>query len=156
MSFEPTRVAGEKVPEIDERDLAAGAAFNPGALLVVDANGDYAECGADPAAVAAVAANGAGADTTGFIRTGMKEFPPGRMVATLVKNNQKFRAKYVGTLPAADGGSYGVVLDADGDWKVDFDEVTTLVVKLVGRLTDAPLNQPYVEVVFLPGVVQVF
>lgn len=154
MSFEPTRVAGEKVPEIDERDYAAGSTFNQGALLLVDANGLYAECGADPAAIAAVADCGVGTDTSGFIRTGKKEFPPGRVRGTMVKNGQKFKAKYVGALPAADGGSYGVIKDADGFWKVDFNEVAATRVRLVGRLTDAPMNQPFVEVVFLPSAVQ--
>jgi hypothetical protein len=50
---------------------------------------------------------------------------------------------------------YGVVLDADGQWKVDFAEVVNTRLKLVKKLTDAPENRNEVEVVFLAANVQI-
>lgn len=155
MSFTAGRMMAAHTPRVRELPVAAGAGFLRGALLVKDANGAWAECGADPAAVAAVAESDYGADTSGFIHTAKKEFPPGYMQATLVSDEQSFIAEYTGTLPAADGGSYGVVRSADSKWRVDFGETTALVVKLVGRRTTSPENVAKVEVVFLPAVVQV-
>src|SRR5688500_14218353 len=131
------RLRSGHTPVIREKDVAAGADFLKGALLLMDATGKWAECGADPAAIAAVSESGFGVDSTGFVRTGKREFPPGRCQATLVANEQEFHAEYVGTLPAADGGSYGVVRDTDSRWKVDFAETVNTRLKLVGRLTDS-------------------
>lgn len=156
MSFIASRLRGMGgTPKVKERPLAAGASGLKGALLLVDANGAYATCGADPAAIAAVALSDYGVDSGGFIHTGKKEFPPGFMQAVSVQDNQPFHAEYVGALPAADGGSYGVVLDADGRWKVDFTEVAATRVKLVGRLTNSPENRNRVEVVVLAANVQI-
>lgn len=156
MSFIVARLHGTKVPPVKELPVAAGAAFETGALLIRDANGAWAECGADPAVVGAVAESGFGADTSGFAHLGRKEFPTGFMQATKVQGEQHFHAEYVGTLPAAAGGAYGVVRDTDSRWKVDFADTTNQVVRLVNiEWTQAPLNKNRVEVVFLPGVVQI-
>lgn len=154
MSFIPARLRAGMTPKTKERPLAAGASGKKGALLLVDANGAYATCGADPAAIAAVAASDYGANATGF-GLGTHEFPPGFMQGYSVQDNQPFHAQYVGALPAADGGSYGVVLDADGQWKVDFGEAVNTRVKLVKKLTDSPENRNRVEVVFLAANVQI-
>jgi hypothetical protein len=53
MSFQSLSSAGGHDTPDKERPLAAGAAGKRGALLLVDANGAYATCGADPAAIAA-------------------------------------------------------------------------------------------------------
>jgi hypothetical protein len=155
MSFHPSRLRAGLTPRVKERPLAAGAAGKRGALLLVDANGAYATCGADPAAIAAVALSDYGPDTSGFNHLGASGFPPGYMQAASVQDNQPFKAQYVGALPAAEGGSYGVVLDADGQWKVDFAEVVNTRLKLVKKLTDAPENRNEVEVVFLAANVQI-
>ena len=155
MSFKLARLRGMSLPKHVELPVAAGASFNEGALLLKDANGDYAECGADPAAIAAVAQSAYGADTDGFGGHGKKEFPPGYMQGTAVQDEVPFRAQYVGALPAADGGAYGVVRDADGRWKVDFGETVATRVRLVKRYTGSPENLAEVEVVFLPANVQV-
>lgn len=155
MSFFASRLNGRGAPRTRELAVAAEADFYRGALLVKDSNGLWAECGADPASVGGVAETDYRADSTGFSRLGRSEFPPGYMQGTLVTDEQKFFAAYVGTLPAADGGSYGVVRDTDGKWKVDFAETTNLVVKLVGRRTGSPENVALVEVTFLPAVVQI-
>jgi hypothetical protein len=156
MSFITARLHGTKVPPVRELPVASGAAFETGALLIKNNDGAYAECGADPTAVAAVAESGFGADTSGFNHLARKEFPPGMMQATKVMGEQPFHAEYVGTLPAAAGGSYGVVRDTDGRWKVDFADTTNLVVRLISLdWTKSPLNRKRVEVIFLPAVVQI-
>lgn len=155
MSFIPARLRAGLTPKTKERPLAAGASGKKGALLLVDANGAYATCGADPAAIAAVSASDYGSDTSGFSHLGTKEFPPGYMQGYSVQDNQPFHAEYVGALPAADGGSYGVVLDADGRWKVDFGDAVNTRVKLTKKLTDSPENRNRVEVVFLVANVQI-
>lgn len=144
---------GGFVPPLVERALAAGYAEAQGALLVVNGSGQYAACGADPPLIAAVANGPGGTDTSGFNILGTKEFPPGYMQGIPLAGN-RFRAPYVGTLPAADGGQYGVIRDADGIWKVDFDEVAAVVLTLVGRFTNDPEDQPEVLVEFLPSVIQ--
>lgn len=145
---------GEDVPRIVERTVAAAQSFLEGALLLIDGSNNAAECGADPAAIAGVAISAYGADTTGFVRTGEKEFPPGKMqiIAAL---GREFTARYVGTLPAADGALYGVVKDSDGYWKVDFTETVNPRLKLVNRRTASPENVARVTVKFLDANVQI-
>lgn len=155
MSFRPSRYPGGMIPRTVNRPLAAGASGLRGAALLVDANGAYATCGADPAAIAAVAATDYGADTSGFNHTGSKNFPPGYLQGHSIEEGQLFAAEYVGVLPAAAGGSYGIVLDADGKWKVDFGEAVATRVKLVRLLTGSPENRPEVEVEFLVANIQV-
>ena len=156
MSFQLAHLEGGGMPRTLEKAVAAAQAFEGGALLLMDANGQWAECGADPAAIAAVAITGYGPDTTGFVRTGKKEFPPGYMQGISVANEKLFSAEYVGALPAADGGVFGVGRDTDGRWKVDFAETTATRVKLVNRSwTQAPLNKNRVVVAFLQANVQV-
>lgn len=154
MSFTVARLRGTKVTPVVELAVASSQAWEPGALLVKNGSGIWAECGADPTSVAAVALSGYGADSSGFTY-GRREFPPGMMQGAKVQDEISFLAKYVGTLPAADGASYGVVRDTDGQWKVDFSDTTNLVVRLVGRRTNSPENVAKVEVVFLPAVVQI-
>jgi hypothetical protein len=155
MSFILAESQDGSIPRVVERSNAAGQAYNKGALLLVDGSNNFAECGADPAAIACVAEAGAGADTANFVNVlGVKGFPPGKNQGTYIKD-QVFSARYVGTLPAADGGSYGVVRDTDGLWKVDFAETVNTRLKLVGRMTGSPENQPRVKVKFLDANVQV-
>lgn len=156
MGFVLATLDGQSIPKCVEKDSAAAADFPMGSLLLVDGNGDFAECGADPALVAAVAASGVGPDTAfGANRLGVKGFPPGRVQAFPVQNFQRFRAKYVGTLPSVTGGTYGVVKDTDGEWKVDFAEVTAMQVKLVELPALDPLDgDARVTVIFLTAKVQ--
>ena len=154
MSFYQAHPDGTDVPRIVTRPIAAGQAWNTGALLILDANGAFVECGADPALVAAVALAPTGADTSGFNILGQKAFPPGWAQAEPVGYRKPFCAKYVGTLPAADGAEYGVVRDTDGLWKVDFAETTAKVVTLVDRRTTSPENLGIVVVRFREAIVQ--
>ena len=132
-----------------------------GALLVDDGNGNWAVCGANPALIGAVALTNGGADTTslagvgGFNIRGRKEFPNNTMQGILVQNSIRFRAKFIGTIPATAGGSYGVIRDTDGIWKVDFTNTATPRVKLVNiDNTTTPEKQTYVAVTFLAANVQ--
>lgn len=155
MSFQLAHLKGAHVPRTVQHSLADGQDFEKGALLLVDANGQYAEVGANPSAIAAIALSGAGPDDSGFNRLGTKGFPPGYTQGVAVADETVFSARYVGTLPAAAGGSYGVVRDTDGQWKVNFADTANAVVKLVNtEWTESPLNKPRVLVTFLPGNVQ--
>lgn len=154
MSFRLARLVGQSVPNHVELPYTSGSTFTRGALLLKNASNEWAECGADPAAIAAVSEVGVGTDTAGYGGHGYKEFPQGYAQAIPVQDEVRFLAEYVGSLPAADGGSYGVVKDADGDWKVDFAETVATRVKLVGRRTTAPENLALVEVIFLAANVQ--
>ena len=155
MSFRLARLHGRSVPRTRTYPYAAGSTFKKGALLVRDASGNWAECGADPASIGGVAEHHVGTDTDGFGGHGYKEFPQGFAMATLVQDEVSFLASYVGALPAAYGGLYGVILDATLGWSVDFAETVATRVRLVDRRTEAPENLALVEVVFLAANVQV-
>jgi hypothetical protein len=145
---------GKGVPRIVHKNLAAAQAFNAGALLLADASDNYAECGANPAAIAAVAVSGAGTDTSGYVRFGKKEFPPGTMQGIVV-NGTVFTARYLGSLPAANGATYDVLRDSDVDWKVNFASSANARVKLLDRRTSSPENISRVLVVVLAANVQI-
>lgn len=155
MSFKLARLEGQSVKNHVQLPYASGSTFPQGALVLRNASNEWAECGADPVAIGGVSEHGVGADTLGYGGHGYKEFPPGYAIVIPVQGETRFLAKYVGTLPAVDGGSYGVVKDADGDWKVDFAETVATRVKLVGRRTGSPENLALVEVTFLAANVQI-
>lgn len=121
MSFILADEQGEGIGNrVVERDIDTSTyAAEYGALLVVDGSGNYAECGADPATINAVALSRGGADTSGYNILGRKEFPSGKLIA-VNPSGRKFRCKYMNTLPSNSGGTYGVTRDSDGFWKVDF------------------------------------
>jgi hypothetical protein len=154
MSFQLAYPKGQSVPRIIEKAVAAGQSWNLGALLIADANDAWAECGADPASIGAVAIAPYGTDTSGFNILGRQEFPPGRVQAITLTAEIQLSCKYVGTLPAANGGSYGVVRDTDGLWKLDFAETTAAQFKLVDRRTTSPENIARVIVVPLVAKIQ--
>lgn len=155
MSFRASRLRSGRTPVIREKPVAAAQAFEEGALLLMDVNGNWAECGANPASIGACAESAYGTDTTGFVRTGKREFPPGFMQGCLVQDNQNFHCEYLGVLPAADGGTYDVIRDADNRWKVNFASSANARAKLVGRMTNSPENRNRVLVVILAANVQV-
>lgn len=153
MSFKLADTEHAMMGRVIELPQAAASLYLSGALLLVNGSAQFAECGADPASICAVAASDAGTDTSGFNILGTKGFPPGYMQGYYIKG-RRFRAKYFSTLPGADGGLYGVVRDTDSLWKVDFSETVNTRLKLVGRLTNSPENQPEVLVTFLDANVQ--
>lgn len=155
--FKLARAKSQSIPKVVERALAAAQTFRQGALCLIDASGLVAECGADPAAIAGISLTGAGADTGIGSRFGTVEFPPGIMKLELVQDEVVWRATYQGTLPAADGGTYGVTRLTGGDWVVDFAKTAASArLKLLGRLTNSPENVPEVLVTFLAANVQAF
>lgn len=155
MSFLAARLRASLTPRIREKPVAAAASFKRGAALVMDANGAWAEAGADPAAIGAFAESAYEADATGFVRTGRTEFPPGYMQGCLAEG-QVFQAEYVGALPAAAGGSYGLTRGADGIWRVDFAKVAASARLKLESIdwTAAPLNKNRVLVSVLAANVQ--
>lgn len=154
----PAPGSGGRIPETVERALAAGYAAAQGALLLVDADGKYAECGVDPAAINAVALTPGGTDTSGFNILGTKEFPSGYMQGILIRNGVRFISAFVGAIPAAPGGQYGVIRDADGEWKVDFNDIVNVKVVYTGVVDFRPdlsaTDEGMVESYFLPAAVQ--
>lgn len=153
MSFVPV-AKGMTHPLTVEKAVATGSDWTQGALLVVNASDEFAEAGANPTSVAAVAVTAVGPDTSGFNRLGVKGFPPGRCQGIAISDCRRFVAKYSGTLPAQAGGEYGVVRGADGEWRVNFADTTNAVVKLVDlSWTEGPSSAPRVVVEFLDDVV---
>lgn len=132
MTFIVARPSGVAVPRIVERPVAASQAWLLGALLLVDSNGAYAECGASPAALFGPAESDYAADVTGFNLYGREGFPPGRMQASKALDTY-YRAEYEGTLPAADGGTYNVIRSTDTKWRVNFASSAAARVTLIGR-----------------------
>jgi hypothetical protein len=155
MSFVLADSPHGQVPRILEKPLASGASFPQGSLVLLNGSGQWAECGADPVSIGGVAATPAGNNSTGFGWNAKQEFPPGYLQVITLNQDVRFRAKYTGTLPAADGGSYGVVKDGTtGLWLVDFSDTVATRVKLVGRLTNSPENIAQVIVMFLAANIQ--
>lgn len=150
--------SGGKIPDTVEKQLAAAYAEKQGALLVVDGDGKFAACAADANLIAAVALTPGGTDTSGFNILGTKEFPPGYMQGISIASGQKFIAPYTGDLPAAPGGQYGFVRNADGIYVVDFTDVVNVCLTYLGvpdfRPDLAESSEGLVLVSFLPSVVQ--
>lgn len=155
---DPAKGSGGKIPDTVEKTIDSAYAEAQGALLYVDASGNFAACAADASSIAAVALTPGGADTSGYNILGRKEFPPLKMQGISIANGQRFIAPYSGTLPAAPGGQYGFVRNASGLYVVDFDETVNVCLTYLGvvdfnpALTDA--QEALVEVSFLSTVVQ--
>jgi|SRR3989304_2774387 len=115
------------------------AAFKKGALVVTGSTGEIDECGADPATVLGVAAQGV-STTPGFLSGNSPTVITGRtynIPVHLAKDNI-FMCRGVngGTDPVTPtqthvGEEYGVSKVGD-HWVMDIAEVTTLVVHVVG------------------------
>lgn len=132
--------------------IASGETFKEGALVLRNGDGDWAECGADPALIAGVAlcavADANPADTFGTV-------VPTVPVATA---DQEFRGTLEGTYAAADlGDDFGVVLDATGYWTIDRSDTSNTRVRIVGvedGVAVGDINVP-VRFIFLPANRQV-
>lgn len=106
------------VPPVLARALATGEEYELGSLLVVNGSGEYEECGADPASIAAVSLTATGVGSGPLYPVGRKEFPEFEAIGLLVEG-QTFTAQYVGTIGTPQT-AYGVTKGADGIWRVDF------------------------------------
>lgn len=154
MSFRPAKLSpGGSTPKVLEKVTKASDTWPNGALLKVNTSGEFEECGADPTVVGAVSLSGNGNSLSyGTLRT--DGFPPGYCQGALVVNKQPFLAKYVGT-KGTPGSQYGVVVDSDGLWKVDFAETTTKVVNYESDPTAENLGlADEVLVTFIESVAQ--
>jgi hypothetical protein len=119
--------------EVRRYALASGSTFEAGALVVLDASEEIAECGADPASIMGIAnANAADVVEAGFIEV------------TVATANTVFAATgWDGTAqdtPAKTdlNQSYGVVKDgaASRGWEVDTSDAVNTKVKVVDYDTD--------------------
>lgn len=155
MSFQLAYPKGQDVPRTIEKPLAAAQSWEAGAHVIADASDNWAECGADPASVGAIAIHPVGVDSSGFNILARREFPSGKAQCIPLTPDLPFTARYVGSLPANNGGTYGVVRDTDLQWKIDFAEVTTMQWKLVDRRTASPENIARVVVIPLVARIQI-
>lgn len=129
------------VPNVINGQYKTGETFKIGALLVLDANGELTECGADPALVTGVAAQGAGTNP-GYDAANSPATFTGRKQTVSYYNADKtttfsMRGVNGGTDPVTPaqtniGESYGALKDADGIWTLDLAETTTKVFDIVG------------------------
>jgi hypothetical protein len=158
MSFTEARLQNQSVPKAWEVPVAAGEAFEVGALgTLVD--GEFVEATSpdpDETEVTHVSQTPFGANSSGFgAIAGVREFPPGKAVVTEAQATT-FMAEYLGDIPAAVGGLYGCEKDTDDKWKVNFDTVSgDLIVKYLGVPSDLPATPLKVEVEILAAAVTV-
>lgn len=140
MSFIEARLTNQSVPRAREVPVAAGEAFEKGALgTLVD--GEFEEAtspAATPGDVTYVSQSPFGASTGQYGATAGNrlEFPPGRSVVTDAFVTS-FRAEFEDDLPAAPGGTYDAVRGTDGLWRVDFSAAGTLL-RYLGPVSDLP------------------
>lgn len=148
MSFMAIPGRGGVTPLV--REKAITGTWEAGSLLTVNGSDQFAEAGADPATVNAVALHAVGSGSGAQYPVGRKEFPPNRAQACWSGHEFGFTADYTGTLPANAGANYGVVKDSDSKWKVDFSETVNTRLTLTDiSFTVAPLSQRRVRIKFL-------
>lgn len=131
--FDAARVTGTGVPPIRAFLTDSSAAFIRGAAVVIAADGELEECGADPtkiagfALAAAQSAPGYQAANNPTVVTGREN----RVPVALADGSTIFSCRAVngGTDPVTPtltmiGESYGIVKTSDGTWALDIAEVT--------------------------------
>lgn len=151
---------GGGIPTVRQRAIVPGSTGRKGALLTQTNVGQYAEVTSpNPAlnTICSVALSDWGPATGSLFPLGTKEFPPGFLEAWVLDGSTPYLCQYNGALPAAEGGTYGVVKDTNGLWRVDFTNTTSPVVRLADLRTTvlpARLTRAEVGVSFLPGFMQ--
>lgn len=112
---------------------AAAQTYKQGALLFLDGSGNTTECGADPAAIYALANGPAGLHPEGSTQTTVTELGSGQRVWMPVSSAP--------TKADNEGREYGVAKDADGIWVVDLTDIvnTRVYVHQVDEDTDMML-----------------
>lgn len=134
------RRTGTTVPRIQVMAYATGQTFKAGALLVKNAAGEVVECGADPAAVEGVAAQGAGTglgyDLPNASQTVVVTGRAQEVSVYLADDEQEFWIRGVngGTDPVLPllthiGEQYGTA-KVGNDWVLDIAEVTAKVFEI--------------------------
>lgn len=98
----------------EEMTIAAAQTFKMGAAVLLDANEDVAECGADPAVIRGFAAHPANL-----------HIPATKCLVWKASEGQKFlMAGTAAPVKANINQVYGIVKDADGIWVVDVSDTT--------------------------------
>lgn len=154
MSFIMADTEHVGIGRVIERAQAAAQSFAQGAACLIDANGAWAECGANPALIGGFSLSAAGTDTSGFNILGVKGFPPGFMQCIWPGNERRFLCRYIGALPGVLGAAYDIIRDSDTLWKINFGSTANTRLRLIGWRTPSPENLPLVEVVVLSANVQ--
>lgn len=122
--------------------LKAAETFKSGALVLLDANEEIAECGADPTAVLGVAVHQAAG----------RDLLPTEQLVALGGSGRTFLGEG-DNAPTEDdiNQQYGVAKDANGIWHVDGTDTTNVVVEVV----DVDLERGLYEFVFLVSDLQI-
>lgn len=137
------------VPRVVTLEVNTGQEWTKGAPLVIS-SGKYSEATSpDPTGFSAIALHDVGEGSGPEFPLGRKEFPPNVAGAIALRPTDEYTAKYTGTLGTI-GSSYGIALNADDEWVVDFSDTTNTCVKLIGtEQAEGVLNVDRVRVTFL-------
>jgi hypothetical protein len=137
--IQPAFFPGNSV-ENRSRPYKTAETFKGGALLVIDANGELTECGADPAVVDAVALEAVGTKP-GWQMANSPTVITGRVQETsavMANSHTIFSMRGVngGTDPVTPAVTnideeYGVAKDGSGIWTLDLAETSAKVFKIV-------------------------
>jgi hypothetical protein len=116
MKFPAIPVAKDR--RIVQYDLASGQTFTKGALVVLNASEEVAECGADPTSVLGIAAEPAGSDPESATK----------ILVCVAEANRRFWIEG-DNAPTMDdvNQEYGAAKDSDGYWYLDGTETGTTV-----------------------------
>src|SRR5678809_504523 len=128
-SFNTWRRTGTTVPRVQGMVVKTGETFKKGAPVVIDTNGLLVECAAGATAVSGVAMQGA---FTG----------PGYDLSDSSRTNALVQgASATQQTPAQTniGEQYGIAKDANGNWYIDFDNVTDLCVQITDVFIDSKI-----------------
>lgn len=134
-------------PRVQCMAYATGQVFKAQALVVLNANGEIVECGADPVAVLGIALNGAGTGPGYDLpNSSVTTVVTGRVqeVSVLIANDtDEYYARGVNgatdpVLPLQThiGEQYGVA-KVGNDWVIDFAEVTVKSVEITDILPES-------------------
>lgn len=140
--IQPARLPGSNAAAFPVRrgKYKTAETWTKGALLVLDANGELTECGADPTLVSGVALEEPGKGPGFEIAGGVTQVTGRDQEVSYVPADDRviysMRAVNGGTDPVTPtqthiGESYGALADANGVWTLDIAETTTLVFTIV-------------------------
>lgn len=160
--FRPARFGGLGAPEVQSIKYKTAEAIKLGSLVLLDANGELTIFGGGTDATVLGVAGEPAASKPGFNlpNDNITSFVTGRVqeVSTwLADRNAVFscRGKSTTTDPVVPtqtivGETRGVAVDADGEWYMDMDEVTTNILRVV----DIDIPNKIFFVKFLEAVLQ--
>jgi len=151
-SFNTWRRTGTTVPRVQGMVVKTGETFHKGAPVVTDTNGLLVECAAGATAVSGIAMQGAftgpGYDLSDSSRTNaLVQGASAKVSVALADREQEFSGAGFNTagtvvqIPAQTniGEQYGIAKDANGNWYIDFDNVTDLCVQITDVFIDSKI-----------------